>query len=168
MAEQQVQQPRQQVQPPHPPRAPAVNPLFVRATPLFKTGTDLDVYLQRFRAYSRAAAVPEREQCDLLISLLDDRTLNGLSTLVNQGEYNMADLVTALRRAEGYNNNRERFITELRARKRLRNEDIWSYHLALANLAKKAYPDNTEMQAGSLRESFIANLNEPYHPPESP
>ena len=74
----------------------------------------------------------------------------------------MADLVTALRRAEGYNNNRERFITELRARKRLRNEDIWSYHLALANLAKKAYPDNAEMQAGSLRESFIANLNEPY------
>ena len=84
------------------------------------------MYLQRFRAYSRAAAVPEREQCDLLISLLDDRTLNGLSTLVNQGEYNMADLVTALRRAEGYNNNRERFITELRARKRLRNEDIWT------------------------------------------
>ena len=75
----------------------------------------------------------------------------------------MADLVTALRRAEGYNNNRERFLTaELRARKRLRNEDIWSYHLALANLAKKAYPDNAEMQAGSLRESFIANLNEPY------
>ena len=43
-----AQQPRQQ--PPQPPRAPAVNPLFVRAPPgpPFKTGTDLDVYLQRF------------------------------------------------------------------------------------------------------------------------
>ena len=65
--EQQAQQPRQQ--PPQPARAPAVNQLFVRAPLLFKTGTDLDDYLQRFRAYSRAAGVPKREQCDLLISL---------------------------------------------------------------------------------------------------
>ena len=36
----------------------------------------------------------------------------------------MADLVTALRRAEGYNNNRERFIMELRARKQIKMKTI--------------------------------------------
>ena len=74
----------------------------------------------------------------------------------------LANLIAQLRRAEGTGRNSERYVTELRNRRRLRTEGIWEYHLELHKLAKKAYPNNEAMRNGSLRESFIANINDPY------
>ena len=74
----------------------------------------------------------------------------------------LEELIAQLRRAEGLNMNSERYVTELRNRKRLKNEPIWDFYLDLHTLAKKAYPANEEMRQGSLRQTFIANLNEPY------
>ena len=37
---------------------PALNPLYVRAPLQFKSGSDLELYLQRFRAFARSANCP--------------------------------------------------------------------------------------------------------------
>ena len=149
-------------QPAAAPPAAHQNPLFVRAPPQFKSGTDLDLYIQRFRAYARAANCPPAEQGDLLLSLLDDKALTGVSRAIGQGNLDLDELIAQLRRAEGYNANSERYVTELRNRRRLRNESIWEYHLDLHKLATKAYPNDLAMREGSLRESFIANINDTY------
>ena len=142
--------------------APRIQPMFIRPPPQFKSGTDLDVYLQRFAAYTRAINCPAPEHADLLISLLEDKALDGISRSVHDVHGDLANLIAQLRRAEGTGRNSERYVTELRNRRRLRTEGIWEYHLELHKLAKKAYPNNEAMRNGSLRESFIANINDPY------
>ena len=137
-----------------------VHPLFARTPPQYKSGTDLDIYLQRFRAFARATNCPIAEQGNLLLSLLDDKALYGVCRIFGQGNVVLEELVVQLRRAEGLNS--ERYVAELRNRKRLKNEPIWEFHLDLHNLAKKAYPANDAMRQGSLRQTFIANINEPY------
>lgn len=138
------------------------NPLYVRAPPQYKSGSNLELYLQRFRAYARAVNCPDNEQADLLVSLLDDKALSGVSRLINEGGFDLDDLIAQLRRAEGYNQNSEKYVTELRNRRRLRNEDIWEYYLELDRLASRAYPNDRAMREGSLRESFIANIQDAY------
>ena len=138
------------------------HPLYVRAPPQYKSGSNLDLYLQRFRAYARALNCPENEQADLLMSLLDDKALSGVSRMIHEGGFDLDELIAQLRRAEGYNQNSEKYVTELRHRRRLRNEDIWDYYLDLDRLAKRAYPNDQAMREGSLRESFIANIQDPY------
>ena len=142
--------------------APRINPMYIRPPPQFKSGMDFDVYLQRFFAYTRAINCPAPEQADLLISLLEDKALEGISRTVHGVRGDLDDLIAQLRRAEGLGRNSERYVTELRNRRRLRTEGIWEYHLELHKLAKKAYPNNEAMRNGSLRESFIANINDPY------
>lgn len=151
-------------QQPPPPYVPPQHPLFVRAPPQFKSGSDLDLYLQRFGAYARAANCPPGEQGDLLLSLLDDKALDGVSRTIGigRGDVELDDVIAQLRRAEGYHANSEKYVTELRNRKRLRNESIWNYHIDLHKLAQKAYPTDEAMRQGSLRESFIANINDSY------
>ena len=156
-------QPAQQPLPNRPAAAPfvaPVHPLFARTPPQYKSGTDLDIYLQRFRAFARATNCPIAEQGNLLLSLLDDKALYGVCRIFGQGNVVLEELVVQLRRAEGLNS--ERYVAELRNRKRLKNEPIWEFHLDLHNLAKKAYPANDAMRQGSLRQTFIANINEPY------
>ena len=156
-------QPAQQPLPHQPvavPFAAPLHPLFARAPPQYKSGTDLDLYLQRFRAFARALNCPLREQGNLLLSLLDDKALYGVSRTIGQGNVDLEELIAQLRRAEGLNS--ERYVTELRNRKRFKNESIWDFYLDLHNLAKKAYHANDAMRQGSLRQTFIANLNEPY------
>ena len=158
-------QPAQQPLPHRPVAAPfaaPLHPLFARTPPQYKSGTDLDLYLQRFRAFARAANCPIAEQGNLLFSLLDDKALYGVSRTIGQGNVDLEELIAQLRRAEGLNMNSERYVTELRNRKRLKNEPIWDFYLDLHTLAKKAYPANEEMRQGSLRQTFIANLNESY------
>ena len=139
------------------------HPIYVRAPQPFKSGTDLDVYLRRFVAYANAANCPLRARRNLLLSLLDDKALTGVSRAIENGNANTLDeLINELRRIEGYSLNRERFVTELRNRKRLRGESVWDYHLDLYKLAERAYPNDQRMKEGSLRESFIANMNDPY------
>ena len=109
------------------------HPLFIRPPPLFKSGTDLEVYLRRFQAYARAINCPMAERRDLLMSLLDDNSLSGVYRAAEADpEMTFDELLVQLRRAEGYTRNREKYITELRNRKRLRGESIWTYHLDLA------------------------------------
>ena len=63
------------------------------------------------------------ERRDLLLSLLDDKALTGVSRAVENGNANtLRALINELRRAEGYSRNRERFVSELRNRKRLTGE----------------------------------------------
>ena len=148
--------PGQVIQPPR-----EFNPQFIRALPVYKSGGDLDLYLRRFEAYARAVHCPENERSNLLISLLDDKALTGISrAMANNPRLPYPELTNHLRRAEGYTQNREKYITDLRSRKRLRGEGIWEYHLDLYRSAERAYPDNEAMKTGSLRESFIANIND--------
>ena len=107
------QQPQRPPQlPPNPPRVP-LHPLYVRAPPRFKSGSDFELYLQRFSAYARAANCPDEEKADLLISLLDDKALSSLYRLLEEGDYEMDDVIAQLRRAEGYNQSSERYVAEL-------------------------------------------------------
>ena len=85
----------QQVAPPPAYQArPALNPLYVRAPPQFKSGSDLELYLQRFRAYARSANCPQGDIADLLISLLDDKALSSLTRILAEGGYNLNDVIT--------------------------------------------------------------------------
>ena len=92
-------------------------PLYVRAPPQYKSGSNLDLYLQRFRAYARALNCPENEQADLLMSLLDDKALSGVSRMIHEGGFDLDELIAQLRRAEGYNQNSEKYVTKLRHRR---------------------------------------------------
>ena len=148
-----------------PPRIPTqiVSTQFVRAPPAFKTGTDVNIYLKRFDAYAEAINCPEGEKANLLVSLLDDKTLLGID-LQQRPEEDSNDLETLknkIRTAEGWTQNSEKWIGELRGRRRQRGESIWDFHLALHTLAKRAYPENEILRMGSLRETFIANLGHP-------
>ena len=162
--------------PPHPQQqpqflrkfAPAVmrlsplDPLTARTPPLFKSGADLDIFLLRFRAHARLVKCPAGQQCDLFISLLDNKTLSGVMRTREPANMDLEDLIAQVRRAESHYINSESFINQLRNRKRLKNEPIWDYYVALYNLAARAYPRNEAMRQGSLRETFIANINHSY------
>ena len=140
-----------------------VHPRFIRAPPTFQSGTDLDIYLRRFLSYARAVNCPPDERSALLLSMLDDKALSGVTRVVaNNPNIPFDELVAQLRRAEGYAQNSEKYVTELRSRRRLRGESIWDYHLDLHKIAAKAYPHDEAMRTGSLRESFISNLNDSY------
>ena len=148
-----------------PPRNPTqiVPTQFVRAPPTFKTGTDVNIYLKRFDSYAAAINCPEGEKANLLVSLLDDKTLLGIDLQQRPEEdpKDLETLKTKIRTAEGWTQNSEKWIGELRGRRRQRGESIWDFHLALHTLAKRAYPHDEIMRTGSLRETFIANLGHP-------
>ena len=139
-----------------------LNPQIIRPPPIFTSGGDLDLYLKRFDSYARAIGCPEGEKSHMLLALLDDKALTGIArAIANNPQLLYPELIAQLRRAEGYTQNREKHVTELRNRKRLLEENIWDFYLEIHRLAERAYPENDAMKIGSLRESFIANINDP-------
>ena len=89
---------------------PRLNPMFVRPPPQFKSGMDLELYLQRFRAYARSINCPANEQADLLIGLLEDKALEGISRTVQDAAGDLDDIIAQLRRSEEWNKNTERYV----------------------------------------------------------
>ena len=156
--QQQPEQPEDNQQQPQAARRD-LQPQFVRAPPVFKRGKDdLDLYLKRFNAYCGALNCPEGEKANLLISLLDDRSLGAIERNLTP-ETTFDQLVERLRIVEGYdNNNSEMYIIELRNKRRARNESIRDFHLDLYRLAMRGWPDNQEVREAMIREQFISGI----------
>lgn len=137
---------------------------YVKSLSSFKHGSDLLIFLQRFRAYCQALQVPVAMMPSLLVAHLDDSALRGIARHLNQ-DLTYDEIVDILKKAEGYHeNNTDRHITEMAARKRLRNEKVHDYFVDLARMAELAYPrDNQfEIKEQNLRQDFIRGINHPH------
>ena len=136
--------------------------VLIRPPPLFKSdNTDISLYMQRFQSYCNALNVEQDDRSNLLIALLDDKALAGVKRNLRE-DIPLNELVNLLKRAQGVTaNSSERYITELRTRRRNRHEKVFEFFVTLSDLAEKAYPNNEPMKTGSLKEAFINNLNLP-------
>ena len=75
---------------------------FIRQMPTFKSRSDLPLFLRRFEAYQRAIACPPAELRNLLVQLLDDKSLSSIDCVVIERlDIPFEELVQQLRRAEG-------------------------------------------------------------------
>ena len=138
------------------------NVQFLRAPPPFKRGHDFALYERRFDSYCNAMNVPAEARKDLLISLLDDKVLAMIERHINDA-LTFEQLCGLIRRSEGYNDEHtETYASELRNRRKTRTETIMDFHLSLYRLGLKAYPNSAELRNAVVRESFLANLGEPY------
>ena len=138
-----------------------VQPQFVRAPPIFKRNKDdLELYLKRFSCYCAALNCPEGDKANLLISLLDDRSLGAIERNLT-AETTYEQLMELLRVVEGYdNNNSEMYVVEMRNRRRARNESIRDFHLDLYRLATRGWPNNQQVREAMIREQFISGIGQ--------
>ena len=72
-----------------------MNSLYKRAPPQYKSDSDLELFMRRFFANTRAANVGDDEQADLLIILLDHKAVNTVSYMKAEDDFDLKDLVTS-------------------------------------------------------------------------
>ena len=98
-----------------------------------------------------------------MISLLSDKVLGSVERYINP-ELTLEQLCTYIRRAEGWDqDNAESFASELRHRRRARNESIVDFYSELHRIGDRAYPREAQenIRNAVIRESFLANLGHP-------
>ena len=133
---------------------------YIKTPALFKHGNDLDLWMRRLQTYMNLIQCPDNARPQLLLSLLDDRSLAGVERALNRNEeMDYDELVRSLRRSQGYHNHfSEQHVTSLRNRRRLRSESIQDFFVDITRLSKLAYPQNEQLRESNVRECFIANL----------
>ena len=111
---------------------------YLRAPPTFCRGQDFNVWFHRFQAYCNAVNVPARDQPNLMISLLSDKVLSSVERYINP-ELTLEQLCVYIRRAEGWDQeNAESFASELRHRRKARNESIVDFYSVLHRIGNRA------------------------------
>src|SRR5258708_322162 len=110
------------------------------------TSITIESFLGRFERYSLYHNWNEKERMIHLESCLDKEACNVLwdGTAVHSSD----TLITALRNRYGSTNQKERFKSELRARRRRKNETLQSVYQDIRRLMALAYAGET----GSMAE----------------
>ena len=136
---------------------------YIKNLPMFKHGSDLLIFLQRFQSYCQALRIPQNMRASLLVAHLDDTALRGISRNLHDN-ITHEEVVELLKKSQGYAaNNTDRHITEMASRKRLRTEKVMDYFVDLCRISELAYPnvDQQQVRDANLRQEFIKNINHP-------
>jgi len=137
----------------------------VRMPKAFSPGDDFQLWCRRFEAYARSVRLPQEQQCDALLALLDDAAFRAFD-LLGLSEETSRDyklLVEALTKRFSSSTGQQEVKWLLTHRTQEPGENLDAFADALVHLANRAYPKlEPGLRADIVKDRFVEGVSSEY------
>ena len=128
--------------------------------PMYKTGNDIETFVNRFEQFCQAQTVPPAQKANLILNALDDTTFTVVTRELTETERNNYNTVKEhlLKRFDILKEKGQRRLLLRQARTKP-GQDLQSFYTEILTLAAKAYPGpHTAEQALITDEAIMDQL----------